>query len=274
MSVVLSSAIKTAGVADSVDVDHPRIGMEDWFSDSGSTVSASTEATGQPKENATDGLDWDYWSPTSLPAWIKVDAGESKTVTYMAVAAHDLATQGVTVTPQYSTDDSSWSDAATGTVPNDDGPLMFLFSTTEARYWRLHLSGGSVPKVGVVQVGRALAFQRALYQGHSPITLSRQTDIRPNRAEGGARLGRSIIRRGNATQFSVDNLTAAWVRSDLDPFIKDARTRAFFLAWKPNTYPDEIGWVWVNEDIVPENTGPRDLMSVSFNVVGVAQGGV
>jgi len=272
MSVVLSSTVKTAEAADSVPLKHPRIGMEDWFSATGSTVTASTEGTETPKENAIDALDWDWWTPTSLPAWIKVDAGESKSVTYMGLAAHNCATQGVTVTPQYSTDDMSWSDAATGTVPDDDGPVFFLFDVTEARFWRLHLSGGSVPRIGVVQVGRALAFQRGVYQGHRPITLSRQTDIRPNRAEGGARLGRSIIRRGVSTGLSVDNLTAAWVRSDLDPFIKQARTRAFFMAWNPDEHPKEVGWVWANDDIVPQNTGPRDLMSVSFDVTGIGSG--
>lgn len=274
MSVVLSSDVRLASAADSVPLRHPRIGMEDWFSASTSTVTASTEATDFPKENATDGLDWDYWKPTALPAWIKVDAGESKTVTYMAIAAHNCATQGVTVTPQYSTDNMSWSNAAAGTVPDDDGPVFFLFDTVDARYWRLHLSGGSVPQIGVVQVGRALAFERGLWQGHTPITLARQTDIRPNRAEGGSRLGRSIIRRGNATNFSVGNLTASWVRSKLEVFIKDARTRAFFLAWNPADWPMEVGWVWCNDDIQPQQTGPRDLMSVSFDVVGVAQGGV
>lgn len=274
MSVVLSSTVKTAQAADSVPISHPRIGMEDWYSALTSTVIASTEDTDFPRTNAIDGLDWDYWKPTSLPAWIKVDPGGAKTVTYMGVAAHNLSSKGVTVTPQYSLDNSTWTDAATGTVPQDDGPVFFLFDAIEARYWRLYLSGGSIPQVGVVQVGRALAFERALWQGHTPITLARQTDIRPNRAEGGARLGRSIIRRGNATGFEVDNLSASWVRNSLDDFIKEARTRAFFLAWNPGDWPNEVGWGWCNDDIQPRQTGPRDLMSVSFNFVGVAQGDV
>lgn len=270
MSVVLSSTVKTASEADSVPLRHPRIGIEDWFGSG--TVTASSEDADFPKENATDALDWDYWSPTSLPAWIRVDAGEARDVTYMAVAAHNLSSKGVTVTPQYSTDDSSWTDATTGQVPNDDGPIMFLFDVTTARYWRLYLSGGSIPQVGVVYVGRALAFERALWQGHTPITMARQTDIRPNRSEGGNRLGRSIIRRGNATSFDVENLTSSWVRNKLDPFIKQARTRAFFLSWNPEKYPDEVGWGWCNDDIQPQQAGPRDLMSVSFDFVGQAQG--
>lgn len=273
MAVVLSSTAKTAH--DDVPLSHPRIGIEDWFSASVSTVTVSSEDADHPKENATDHLDWDYWKPTSMDAWIAVDAGDSRDITYMGVAGHDFFDQDVTATPQYSTDGgSTWNNATGSKKPADNGPIMFLFDNTVARHWRLHLSGSNIPSVGIVQVGRALAFERALYQGHTPLSLSRDTEIRPNRAGGGKRLGRSIIRRGNSTTFEVDNLTADWVRNHLDPFIQVARTRGFFLAWRPSKFPNEVGWVWTNDDIHPQNTGPRDLMSVSFDVTGVAYGGV
>ncbi len=270
MSVVLSSGILANGATSGVSLKHPRVGIDDLFRDG--TVTASSEAADHPKENATDGLDWDWWEPTGVPAWIQVDAGSAQAVTYMGIAAHDLGTQGCSVTPQYSSDGSTWSDATSAHSPSDDTPIMFLFEEVSARYWRLYISGGSAPQLAVVQVGKSLDFQRALYQGHSPLPLSRQTDVRPNRAEGGARLGRSIIRRGVATSVQFQNLKADWVRSELDPFIKLARTYAFFFAWRPTTYPDEVGWVWVNGDIVPENSGPADRMSVSFDVQGIANG--
>lgn len=271
MPVVLSSTVKAAGESDDQPIRHPRIGIRSLFYDG--TVTASSEATDYPKENATDALDWDWWEPTSLPAWIAVEAGSAKDVTYLGVAAHDFATQGNTITPQYSTDGgSTWQDAASAFLPGSNEPIMFIFDKITAQDWRLYIENGSIPQVGIVQVGRALAMQRPIYQGHAPMSLSRQTDIRPNRAEGGSRLGRSIIRRGNATSASFENLSAQWVRDHLDPFIKMARTYPFFWAWRPNTFSDEVGWGWVNDDIVPENSGPRNLMSVSFDIVGVAYG--
>lgn len=267
MAVVLSSTVKTSGESDDQPIRHPRIGIRSLFYDG--TVTASSEATAHPKENATDALDWDWWEPTSMPAWIAVDAGQAVDVTYLGIAAHDLRTQGVTVTLQSSTDGVSWSDISSF-VPSDNSPQMLITARNTARYWRVYLEGNAPPKIGVVQLGLALAMQRPIYQGHSPMSLSRQTDIRPNRAEGGSRLGRSIIRRGNATSVSFENLSAQWVRDHFDPFIKMARTYPFFWAWRPNQFPDEVGWGWVNDDIVPENSGPRNLMSVGFDVVGVA----
>lgn len=271
MAVVYSSAALNAGEVGGQPLRHPRVGSQDYYASG--TITASSEATDYPAVNVGDGLDWDWWEPTSLPAWVEVDAGSAVNVTYMGVAAHDFGTQGITATPQYSTDGgSTWNDAAPSESPSDDAPILWLFTSTSARYWRLYLEGSNIPKVPVAQVGDALHWARPIYQGHSPMPLSRQTDIRPNRAESGSRLGRSIIRRGNATSFSFENLPYDFVRDEVDPFIKRARTRPFFIAWRPTKAPDDVGWGWTNDDIVPENSGPRDLMSVSFDVVGIAYG--
>jgi hypothetical protein len=146
---------------------------------------------------------------------------------------------------------------------------MFLFGTITARYWRIRVRN-AIAKIAVVYVGAALAMQRKIYQGHTPITLSRITETTQNTSETGQYLGRSIIRKGLKTSCEYQHLTADWYRANFDPFVEAAREAPFFYAWRPIQYPDELGFVWTNGDIRPTNTGPRNFMSVSFSVTGIA----
>ena len=126
-----------------------------------------------------------------------------------------------------------------------------------------------MPSIGVAMLGKALAVERKLFRQHVPITFGRRTIIRPQTAEGGQWLGRSIQRDGVATGIAFQNLTSAWVREYFDPFIVSARTYPFGWAWRPEDYPAEVAYVWTVGDISPVNSGPRDFMSVNFKVEGI-----
>jgi hypothetical protein len=118
-------------------------------------------------------------------------------------------------------------------------------------------------------MGQALTMQRRIYQGHTPLTLSRDTELSNNVSEGGQYLGRSIIRKGASTSAQWTHLNASWYRANFDPFVKSARTNPFFIGWRPLQYPNELGFVWTDSDIAPQNTGPRDFMSVGVNFRGL-----
>jgi len=59
------------------------------------------------------------------------------------------------------------------------------------------------------------------------------------------------------------------VRSDFDPFVRSARQYPFFFAWRPQTFPLEVGYVWVEEDIRPVNMGRNTFMQVGWEMQGV-----
>ena len=87
--------------------------------------------------------------------------------------------------------------------------------------------------------------------------------------EGGQWLGRSIIRKGVTTSYQWRHLKAAWYRQYFDPFVKSARTTPFFIAWRPETYPNEVAYAWAKSDIRPSNMGIRDFMEVTLSVEGL-----
>jgi hypothetical protein len=255
------------GFNPTIPLSHSRIGHQ-TFTRTG-TASASTSATDFPADAPLNELTYEFWRPTALPANWTLDAGASVGVNYIGIAAHTLGSMGCTVAIQSSPDNSTWTTIDSVT-PTDDSPIMFLFASVTARYFRLSITNGSIPSVGVVFVGTVLEMLRPCYAGLTPISLSRDSVIRPNRSEGGQWLGRSVIRSGSSMSASYNNLDNNWVRTTFKDFIDDAVLYPFFFAWRPDNYPEDVGYVWVSTDIKPSNTGVRDLMQVSLSMSGLS----
>jgi hypothetical protein len=250
------------GYSPAPDLYHARIGWQNLTF--GRTPTASSSATGRLPIAATYPTTFEYWRPSALPATWTVDLGTAQTVDYLGLVG-DM--NGATVTLQSSTDNSTWTTVDTRTGVTDRINMM-LFAPVTARYWRITVDVQFV-NLAVVYLGQALAMQRRIYQGHTPLTLSRDTELSNNMSEGGQYLGRSIIRKGASTQATWQHLKADWYRANFDPFVKAARTMPFFIAWRPVQYPGELGFVWVDGDIAPDNTGPRDFMSVGMGFRGL-----
>lgn len=247
-------------------LNHARIGYDTLTR--GAAITSSSEEAGWPASSTGNSMTYERWRPTAVPAWVAYDAGADVEVDYLGIASHTLGSSGATFALEYSANGSDWTTVETVEAA-DDRAIMLLFEPITARYWRLSVTE-AVASVGVVYIGRVLEMQRGLYGGHSPGRLSRQTDILPNKSDGGQFLGRSIIRQGYATAYDWDNLTASWYRQWFDPFVESARKYPFFIAWYPLKYPDEVLYAWCNDDIKPKNQGQRDLMSVGFSVEGIA----
>jgi hypothetical protein len=243
-------------------LNHARIGWENLAY--GLTPTSSTAAAGFPAIAATYPTTFEFWKPTALPAAWGIDFGSAKTVDYCGLVG-DL--NGATIEIQSSSNFSTWTTR--GTIgPTTDRINMALFLPVEARYWRL-LVTVAIPSIAVVYLGQALAMQRKIYQGHTPLTLSRMTELSNNMSDGGQYLGRSVIRKGAQTSCDWSHLTADWYRANFDPFVKAARTAPFFIGWRPESYPNELGYVWTDNDIAPQNTGPKNYMSVGVSFMGL-----
>jgi hypothetical protein len=256
-----------SGFNPTIPLSHSRIGHQSYTRTG--TVTASSEAVDFPADAPLNELTYEFWRPTALPATWTLDAGSSVAVNYFGIAAHTLGTSGNTVTIQSSPDNTTWTTIDSIT-PTDNSPIMFLFASVTAEYYRIEITGGAIPSVGVVYIGTVLEMLRPCYAGLTPISLSRDTVIRPNRSEGGQWLGRSVIRSGSSMSVNYSNLDNAWVRSTFRDFINDAVTYPFFFAWRPDNYSEDVGYVWVSEDIKPSNSGTRDLMNVSIQMSGLS----
>ena len=269
MSVIIANNLILSPPEDAPPLTHARIGYRTIWRKAGATVTASSEEADFPASAAAQELTYEFWRPTSLPATWEVDAGEGVTVDYCGIASHTMGSSGNAVAIQYH-DGTDWQTVQE-LKPASDNTFMLLFEPTIARRWRIRLSDGAAPSIGVVFFGRTLAMQRSIYGGHSPLNLSRSTTREPNRSDRGQWLGLSLVRRGVSTDFSWQHLTAAWYRANFDPFVEYATQSrgTFFIAWRPSKFPDEVGYCWVDQDdIQPSNMGQRDLMQVDMTVRG------
>lgn len=266
MSAVIFSGLVGSADNFSQPLTHARIGYKTILTSS--NITPSSQATNFPALAVVNPATYEKWQPVALPATLVVDAGTAVDVDYVGVAAHTLATNACSVTVAYSFDNANWTNIGS-TAPGDNQSIMMLFAKTSARYWRLTIAGASVPVIGVVYIGKALEMQRPIYGGHSPITLSPVTTVRPNVSEKGEWLGSSVEREGIKTSFQWQHLTAEWYRKNFAPFVKShPKAVPFFIAWRPSKYPQEVGYCWATNDIQPQNMGIRDYMSVSMSVEG------
>lgn len=278
--IVYRQAFVLSEAAAGRPLTYPRIGYQTWARDLGlgaSSVTVSSEDADGPRDAPLRPDTAEYWLPTALPATWVLDLGSGQTIDYVGIAGHTIGSKGCTV--KVETSDGSlagspseqvWTTFAQEVLPADDAPLLFLAEGVSARYVRIRLTGpGAAPRLAVIYAGKVLAMQRPIYGGHTPITLSRNTTLRQTLSRGGQFIGQTFERHGVQTSASFRHLDADWVRESFDPFVKEARKYPYFFAWRPGTWPLEVGYVWTDKDIAPSNMGMRDLMQVSWPMQGI-----
>jgi len=242
---------------------HARIAHSgNWLS--GGTVTASSTATDFFADGPTNSLTYEKWKGTAAATW-EYDHGGASECDYCVIGAHTMGTDGATFTVQY-WDGATWQNVSPATSPADNMPIMVIFAPETRQRWRLNITAGT-PEIGVIKFGKALQMQRALYGGHAPLDLSRQTILRSTYSESGEFLGRTKQRTYFETSFQWDNLTAAWVRTNWRPLQVAIACDPFFIAWRPGDF-SEVGLVQTEQTPIPSNQGQRDLMSVSLSVRG------
>lgn len=270
MAVRFSRRLTLTVTAPEFSLDHPRACFENLLKNAtlDSNVGYADE---YPPENVTDGYTYDHWRPGSLPAWIRGTLPAAEDVDFLGIAAHTLGSTGCTFVLQYY-NGTTWVDCHEPMTTIDDNVIMVFFDTVFSSQFRLYIYNGAQPVIGVLYVGRAFVFPQKFYVGHTPVNFNRNTRVRNNLSDGGLDLGRSIMRDGVTAQFEVKHLSASWVRNTLVPALDIMDTEAFFFAWRPGTYPSEVAYVWNQGDRpVIVNTGPRDMMSVTFSARGMIE---
>jgi len=269
---------ETDYVGEVYNLEHPRV-LWNSISRRG-TVAVSTEAAGFEGVNAATATTYDAWKPTALPATWTLTFDTSEQVNAVAIDTHTCGTSGATVTVQEWTG-SAWADVVSGT-PIDDEPMAFLFASRSTDMIRLSINttlptlrldfstetyttGAPIPSIAVIHCSYALEIPQPVYMGAAtPIDMALQTEFETVQSAEGQYLGRSIMRRKNKNDFNVQHLTETYVRATLMPFIKDARAYPYFLLERPYTRPTALSYRWMDQDIVPDRMGIKNLMQVSL----------
>jgi len=250
-------------------LNHARIGYQSWAASlSASAVSASSTASGFPKDAPLRPDTYEVWKSTAS-GWWRVDLGQARSVDYVGILG-ELA--GVTVTVEYSSNDFDWTTFSVAEAPDSNAPLMFLDSEVTARYWRVSLA--SAGALASVYIGQVLEMQRPFFGGHTPIPLSRTTEVRASMSRSGQFLAQDIVKTGYQGSMAWKNLMIDWYRENFEPLVLHLRTRPAFFIWNLDKYAGDTVYGWVTDDVSPSQLaqGRGGRMEVMMKITGVGYG--
>ena len=206
----------------------------------GTTTYTSNEAAGP---NAIDGNTYDAWTPGSLPATISTTLAAPSRLDCLCIAAHTLAATGTTLTLEYY-NGTTWVEIEAFS-PTTGGPVMLIFEPITATQWRVTFSGGTVPAIGVIALGKRLTMATGIAGDYNPTNWARTVDVLGGDTMGGQFLGQRIVRRGGQTRIPFGSIDREWFDTNAVAFIDHYNdAKPFFYAGGPRTVPNDLAYCW------------------------------
>ena len=205
------------------------------------TVTASTEATDAPIENALTDSTWDYWqSDTGITSGtVSLSLGSSTTASALGIAAHDLGSKGATVTVKRGA-------TTVATVnPTDDTPILILFASGSSSTWSVVITGASAAfSIGNLSLGVPLVFESGIVPSYTPLYMSEDIELLQNTSLGGQFFQNRIIRKSAESSINLNILERSFVEGatfqNFRNYYNDGRT--FFWAGGPSVFEDDVAF--------------------------------
>lgn len=267
--IVISSAIVLAGVADALSLDHPVIGWRNVVTPS--TIIADTEEANYPASNlANPATHLEWRGEDTTEQYLTITTNEVDPIDYVGIAKHNFGTAEIAVSVEGFIS-GVWTEIVEETMPADDVHYVGRFAAQSLLQIRIRLQSGSeIPRAAVVYVGKALVLERRLYVGHTPMPDGIKSSVANGRSESGNHLGRIVLGEWRETSIPLSLISPEWFRTYMRPFLTEGRNLPFFFAWRPGTYPREVGYGVLTDDPMPVPTGPHNLIAFDMKVSGVA----
>jgi hypothetical protein len=229
-------------------------------------ISATSETVNNPATNMINpatAFAWQASSNADQTITIETDGAE---IDFIGIARHNLFQQGLTVTVKF-----NGVVVVPETPTRDSQVIMYVVNSATPDTITIEIKGATVaPTIAVLYAGKAVVFERNIYVGHTPITYARERDELTGTSQDGEYLGNVVRNEIKRNQVDLKNLTPNWYRQELDPFLKQSPRVPAFFAWRPESFPFEVGYVWVKGNPKPVNQRANGMMSISLNLEGIA----
>jgi hypothetical protein len=235
--MIAISSLRAVEQAQQGKQNNPIIAWNNLAADGTASTTTGTETASAAY--LLTGTTYDPWSatPSSGTARVQVDMGAAADVSFVAIAAHNMGSVGATVSVQYSTNGSSWTDCGSGEVePVDNQAIGFWFTTVSARYWRVVITGasGSV-YIGALYVCDPIISPQRIYQTYTPPVTPTSVTLLANRS-GNHVLGTAVTNKGSSATATLQHLHRDFVEGEewigFQNHFNDGK--AFFWAWRPS----------------------------------------
>lgn len=271
--------------------NHPAIGWHSLVTTS--TLSVSQDNPLHPKENLLSPDTASYWQPeysASITALGNTFTGSfiscvqlPSTPNYLGIARHNLGSKSIPYQLAYTTTNGGPLQPLSAPIqPLDDAPILHEFALPEAAFSVviiLHHTNANLPAIAHTKLGTLLRLQRKIFAGHKPAGLVQYAEGITQTSESGQYLGRINTSTWRKTSVSQSNLTQAFVYQLLAPFIAHANNTAkpngsaqgpYFFCARPQSHPNEVVYGWTHNSIHPSFEQANGMMSVNFDLEGIA----
>lgn len=165
--------------------------------------SATSEATGYPKENLIDGNPDTFWRATTTgDQTIDIDLQEAKNVDALVIflCNYDTfaATAG-TLAVSHSDDDSSYTVAGSTSLNGTAMPIVVVdFTQVSKRYWRISFTTmGAIADVGQIW----MTTERVISQSHELPVNDKTIYLNRSLKAGGGRVYRAAVNKGSQSEL-------------------------------------------------------------------------
>lgn len=245
----------------------PRIFYDSRFADGG--LVASSTASGYHADNLTDWRPYTWWKPTALPATVTVDCGSAKAADYWFVYGHDLASQGATIELRGSTDNFGVSNVLVDSLtPSTDRPFVRTFAQASYRYWRLRITGTTMPSIAIAAAGLKLELPGYLALDFDPV--ARRMVGQTNRNERGQPLGKIVDFVEREQRIVVRRVSWSWLRQTFVP-VWNAHLRAVPFGFVWNAAIDAEPWLATMGDEIETPHHAAQLCDIAFTLRNVVE---
>lgn len=275
MPIYISSSVVLSAL--NTDLDLPLIGYDNVVETT--NITASSAATGSPATNLANPATHLKWisGNTDSPQYITITLDGITEIGYLAVAGHNFGSSGATISIEMEIDGSpAYEEIVSGVIPADDTPLIWWITPAiypdalRIKILPVDNSPGIEPEAAVVYAGVPLRLERKLYADHTPISQARKLDVSNGRSESGEFTGRVVRGEWRETVAPFRLFTPAWYRENMPAFLEAAKTEPFFFAWRPNTYPLEVGYCYLTDDPMPKPVhGDGNLIAFELKLGGI-----
>jgi hypothetical protein len=254
------------------DGDNPLFGWHNLVTPA--NIAADAAAANYPASNMANPSTSSEWrGVTTAEQHITVTLDGVTDVDYIGVATHNFGSGRILVSIE-ALISAVWTEIVPAVMlPGDDAPIMWRFAKSPYAALRIRLQAGvAAPRAAVVYAGKLLVGERRIYVPHTPLPHARRTRATNGMSESGKFTGRIVTGAWRETVIPFRLISPGWYRQNMDPFLAVAAETPFFFAWRPTSYPQEIGYcVQVGDDPmpVPDSSG-GNLTSFLLSVRGVA----
>lgn len=193
--------------------------------------------------NALGPQTYDAWVPATIPATLSVTLSAASECDTAAIIGHTLGSSGATVIVEWF-NGSAWITAASVT-PEDDRDIAMLFGAQEASQWRIRITGGTAPAIGVAMIGQRLRIPDGVRAGYVPLNLALDIELSPSVTVRGQYVGTFMKRTGGGTSIPLATQDRQWIEGDARPFVAHYNAgRPFIWMSCPDLLPHDMAYCW------------------------------